>query len=457
MDKILKKKYKLSESIFLKKFENEDYRFFLSYFDLFNIYSLFPTIKSYDINNEKLSINDIKNKLTENQINLEDFNKISKNMKSTLKDKVTEMIQKVNLMTNLSADDKIRYFFSYEVIDYVAINYNAQYVTTAWLKCYEILEYYDMFNIKEFNKNSINYFGICEQPGAFIFGINHYVKTKCSEKVPDVKFNFIVQSLKPTTKDKKIFPAHKELFNNYRDNYDYGHDKSGDITNLDNIKYYRKKYYDKHFDIISADCGLDCSSDFSTQEDNLVIVILGQLLNALGLADKGTNYFFKLFSIYEKLTCELIYLVSLFFENVYLCRVLKTKITSGEIYCVCKNFKFNKDEMDSILEKLYDKFEQCKIMDDKKFTLIKITEDYLQNIMNINNIFYYSRMLSINFMYFRYNNIDYVKNNKEIKKYINELVEHYVKYFCAQNKLKLIDNKDNLVNTIIQNNWINKN
>lgn len=450
IDELIKNKFKLSEKIYQDKFTDEDYHVFLAYFDIMNMYSLFPRPLSYLMDNEDLSINEIKNKLettTDTLISTNHFKEANSKFNKLLSQKIQAFGNK--LLENKESTDKIRYFFSYEVVDYVMNNFDPEYVTTAWLKCYEILEAFQIFKVNESTENdTINYFGICEQPGAFLYCINHYVKTKLKVK----NFNFIVQSLNPAmNRESKIFRAESELFKEYRGNYDYGSDNTGDITKLENIKHYRTKYYNKRFDIITADCGLDCSDDFAAQESNLVQVILGQFLNAIGLASLGTNYFFKLFSIYETLTAEIIYLANLLFEKVHLVRVLKTKITSGEIYCVCNNFKFEKSEMEPILEILYNKYN--KYNKTKDFSIINASSDFLYKITSINKVLLASRLTSMNFMYFRKNNFDYADAHPEVKKYIKELVDHYVKYFCNLYMIEKLKPEDKLVTKKFTSRW----
>jgi hypothetical protein len=472
IDKLIISKYELSEKIYKEKFKigGDDVHRFLGYFDIMNMYSLFPRPLRFDISSAvNYNIEELKKLLYKSRGKGEDTKQVelfkesslqfSKRLSEKISQKKTNLEDKTdstenNCTVTTSTDTnnansneeltKIRYFFSYEVVDYVMANYDPEYVTNAWLKCYEILELFQMINKEE---ETVNYFGICEQPGAFLYCINHYIKTKLHIK----DFNFIIQSLKPTGTGK-IFRAENELLKEYKSNYDYGADRSGDITELENIKHYRKRYYKKKFHIITADCGLDCSDDFSAQEENLVKVILGQFLNAIGLASKGTNYFFKLFSIYEILTAEIIELARHFFKDVYITRVLKTKITSGEVYCVCKDFKFEKDEFDPILNILYSKYSNYK---DGDFTIVDFHDDFLMQLIDINKILLSSRILGLNFIHFRIKNSDYVTANSTIPRYVNDLVEHYVKYFCKLYALEKLKPEDKLVEKKFISRWIN--
>ena len=295
---IIKQKYILSEKYCDIKFGKEDINDktkidrYLYLFDIMNPYPLFPTIIDFNISNyfnNKIDpfkyINNNKN--NKDIPNNKNYNKYNNKLRAKL-DKIDDIFSKID-----SDDRAHRILFSWELKDAMINLFNGENVTVAWLKCYEILEHY---NFCDNTGDIINHFGICEQPGAFVFAINHYVKQKLGKK-----YDFILQSLNSNI-FKEAFKPEINLYKKYKDNYDYGIDATGDVTNLDNIIYYRKTYYKKHFDIITADCGQDCHDDFTKQEDIMLHVIVGQFILAISLCDKGTNYFFKLYTVNHYLT-----------------------------------------------------------------------------------------------------------------------------------------------------------
>ena len=242
------------------------------------------------------------------------------------------------------------------------------------------------------------------------------------------------------------------MYKTYQDNYDYGKTNTGDVTNLENIKYYRQKYYDKHFDLISADCGLDCSDDFSLQEKKIFRIFFGQLLIAISLAGIGTNYFTKLFTSYGLQTTSLMHLLSLLFEQVYLSRVLTTKPISGEVYLVCKNFKYTKKEMDKHLNNLYDIYEAGSIP-----SFLDVKADYFLNFISASNkVLLHRRIISYRSSYFRYQNRKYTGENPEVINYVKSMTDHYTNYFIEHYKIKKLDDKDKLVSHKFVSRWIAK-
>lgn len=436
INNLIKFKYDNSNEIYDKKLNHEDPEIYLYYFDIMNVYPLFPSLLSFDLK-KYISPIDIISSIT--------FNKISSNDNKN-NELIDEMYKKIDYISNIPyhelkkrARPAIRKLFSYEIIDKITDQYNGEYVTVAWMKCYEILEYYNLLDHVE--NDTVMYFGICEQPGAFVYAINHYVKTKLNKK-----FDFVIESLIDPS-NKKIFLAEKSLSSKYKDKYDYGEDGTGDVTKINNIKYYRQKYIKEKkikFNLLTADCGLDSSDDFSQQEEYLTKVFFGQLLLALSLCSKGTNYFFKLFTAYEHITQHMIYLAGLFFDEIYFCRTLTTKPESGENYLVMKNFNKNVDDMDTILDKLYEWYDSDNNI---LFNLTNIPQSYTNAIKEINLTLTYRRITSVNFLIFRFNNGHYAAKYKNfIHEYIKKIVNHYMDYFIDYYKIKKLENNDKLVN-----------
>jgi hypothetical protein len=441
-------KYKISKKCYNKKLDIDDMTSYLYYFDIMNSYSIFPTIISFNIEKYIDNVKDINNIIIDygsyNNLDTSKFTKkIEKKTKAYL-----QLFDRAEINKNIKIYEKyvtnstekyisLRRFFYYELTDELTNNYNAENTTIAWLKCYELLYYHKLLD----NFDTIKCFCICEQPGAFIYAINHYAQEQLNKKI-----DFIIQSLNSKL-FKDAFPPSEHLYKLYKNKYDYGPNLTGDITDLDNIKYYRKKYYDDNISLITVDCGVNCSDDFSQQENNSIILILGQLITAIGLSNKRSNYFFKLFTIYENITHHIIFLLGLLYENVCISRVLSTKITSGEIYCVCLNFRYDKNDVTILFDKLCIWYDNYKVDKNNSANLLCdiIPDKYYKYLNHINKFFLYRRLLNYNFMYFRYLNYTVTFKNKNIGEYVYGISKHYVEYFISLYKIKKLKNDHKLV------------
>lgn len=459
--KHLKNKYELSKKFYKKVLTNNDDNKYLYYYDIMNTYSLFPTIIEFNINSDNknsdisniISMNDSYNSIKNGET--EKFAKIVQKKikkyrrlldKDDLKKEIQEEYKKKSITDNIQS---IKRFFHYELVEELIKTYNGEHITIAWLKCYELLYTYKFFeNVKD---EKINCFCLCEQPGAFIYAINHYIKEELNKD-----FIFTIQSLNNKI-NNDAFPPDIYLYKEYSDNYDYGPDITGDVTDINNIIHYRKSYFNNKIDLITSDCGIDCSDDFSKQESNLLDIIIGQIIIAIGLSSKGSNFFFKLFTIYEELTKQFIFLLKLLYNKVIITRVLATKITSGEIYCVCKNFKYEKQDMTSLFDKLCDWYKLFK--HNNNINLLKkdiINDTFYNQIYCINKTLLYRRLLNINSIYFKYSNHVLTINNQKIATYINSLLVHYIKYFITIYNIKPLNHKNKLVKHVFKSKWKNK-
>ena len=199
-----------------------------------------PIIFKFNKRNSKLYKEKYMNIIDNNKININDeLDKITK-----LFNEAMSSINTRNIKTWDIEKKRSRYYNKSDynldkLKDIVSKKFNnGFYISQAWLKMYEICE---LFNIISKKKKVLNTMHICELPGNFISSINHYIKTKTKIK----EFNWIGQSLNPNHKDniKKygnciIDEKPYNFYSKYKDKWIFGKDNTGDITNIQNIKYY---------------------------------------------------------------------------------------------------------------------------------------------------------------------------------------------------------------------------
>ena len=182
---------------------------------------------------------------------------------------------------------KVRYYEK-TLTKYIENNYTHNHkISRAFLKSYEILEITQIINP---NLKTLNVFDLCSFPGAFIISINHYIHTKTNIE----NFNWIAQSLHPKTKfqDKRGFSDEFKLMKKFPDRWDFGKTKTGDITDIDNLIYYRNTYKDTNLHLVLGDCGLA----FVCEEDSLSDILhVSQIIAMLSILGKGGNFALKLY------------------------------------------------------------------------------------------------------------------------------------------------------------------
>ena len=259
-------------------------------------------------------------------------------------------------------------------------------------------------------------FHICELPGAFINAVKHYINTETNI----TNWQWTAQSLniKNMSKEdvRKAFGDEANLVKLHPNNYDYGYDKTGDINNYKNVKYYRDKYPDNN--LTTADCGLPLC-----QEELGHILAYSTYLMVFCTTKNGGNSIIKRYVPINN--NQEIYLLYLFYQSYEKTIIYKPKLNyqCQEYYLIGINYKrLNDDTLDSMIEFLK-KYEKVGFTDE-------IPDDFLAQLDTAQH------MLLDNM-------------NKFIKKKI---------YFC-DNFTKLDENDWNNINLAIKekiNEWIEK-
>ena len=194
--------------------------------------------------------------------------------------------------------------------------------------------YFKMWEmIHEFNllsgSSPVKILCLAEGPGGFIEAINNY---------RNIRDNIYGITLKSVNKE---IPGWRKSRNFLRDNphiiITYGADDTGNIYNMDNIKYLVdmvKKAY-----LITADGGFDFSGDFNNQEKLSYRIVFCEIVSALAIQQIGGNFVCKIFDIHSMVTVRLLYLLSFYYGRVFVTKPLTSRPANSEKYIVCKDFK----------------------------------------------------------------------------------------------------------------------
>ena len=111
---------------------------------------------------------------------------------------------------------------------------NTYNVSNAWLKCYELLSYYNI--IPNEVKESYVHFGNAEFPGSFICASHHYIATKTNWLN---KYIWKGSSLVEINElNEQPLADEYALWKNYTDNWLMNKIHSGDVLNKDNQHYF---------------------------------------------------------------------------------------------------------------------------------------------------------------------------------------------------------------------------
>lgn len=218
-----------------------------------------------------------------------------------------------------------------------------QILSRAFYKLWEIMMGFDLIN----QKKPLSVITLAEAPGSFLQTVIHYRKKivnqtkdtfECitihgedlEEDVPRMHKTFI-------DKYKKILTIHptcclNESKTSKMDN--------GDLTDIKTITNFHARVDKKkaYADIITADGGFNWDEE-KYQEAEAYTLLLGEIITALKVQNKGGHFVLKIFSTFTPLTVKLVLLLTSFYKDVIVTKPLMSRMSNSERYIVCKHFK----------------------------------------------------------------------------------------------------------------------
>ena len=341
--------------------------------------------------------------------------------------------------------------FSYEYIS-SRIDYSEkpickyEPISRAFFKIYELIYNLDVLN---FN-NKINTFHLAEGPGGFIEATAYYRKNKNDNYYGMTLIDNKNKHVPNWDKCKRVMRKYQNI--KILD----GPSKNGDLFDYDNLNYVIENFGDS-MDFITGDGGIDYSEDFNNQEQMTINLIVAQIIYALIMQKNGGHFILKIFDCFYENTINILYTLSLFYENVYICKPDTSRSANSERYIVCKNKKkkLTTEEIKNI--KLNYHFIKDNNVIFKGFIDKPPCYNYLLKIEEINSILGQQQLENINLTLnyiFSSNNYSYdnfVKKNKEkIQNIVKTNITKCIKW-CLRYKFQY-----NNVNYNYKNNYINK-
>jgi 23S rRNA U2552 (ribose-2'-O)-methylase RlmE/FtsJ len=192
----------------------------------------------------------------------------------------------------------------------------------------------EMINLFELNFDSrpIRTFHLAEGPGGFIEALAGLRKCQYDK--------YVGMTILDDNNDPNI-PGWKKTENFLRQNknvfIETGADKTGNILSMDNYIYCRETY-GSTMDLVTADGGFDFSLDFNNQEISIAKLLFAQIVYALSMQRKGGCFVLKIFDTFMNHSIDLLYILSSFYDKVYIIKPQTSRYANSEKYIVCKGF-----------------------------------------------------------------------------------------------------------------------
>lgn len=361
--------------------------------------------------NNFYNIIDIKYSFFNEENNNNDNDNIEILVNKTLYDYLKIMKSKINKYSNKWEIYK-KYTNPYEYIHTIIPNTKHSVsklkpISGSYYKFIEIFNTYDILN--ELNSEKIKTFHLAEGPGGFIEAILSIRNNK-----NDIYYGMTLQNENniniPGWKNSSSF-----LNNNKNVIIESGFDNDGDITSKNNLLYCYSKYKNS-IDLITGDGSFDFSVIFNKQETSLFKIILCQFIFAISIQKTGGMFILKVFDLFTKPSIELLYLLTLCYEKVYISKLNTSRISSSEKYIICKNFMLDEINIDILFNKLINAYDYINYNSNIIQLLnINIPYYFISKIEEINAIFGQQQIenISITITLLETNKNDKIENMKK--------------------------------------------
>ena len=296
--------------------------------------------------------------------------------------------EKIDALNNVEDWDRMKKIGNpYELI-YTTYNKKkkndsiSQYIpiSRSYFKLWEIFYNFNLF--EKFDKsNKFIFAHLAEGPGGFMEATYNYRK-RILNKTNNPTDSFYGITLKPTNDFVPDWNKIKKTFNNSTNiNIDYGN-----LYIIEDVRKYLKNFKKHKAHLATADGGFDYSSDFNGQEINSCQIIYSEAVIALNVLQIGGSFVCKIFDIFSLSMVQIIYLLYLSFEKIYIYKPETSRPANSEKYLVCINF------LDNITienkNNLINNIETWHKIGDENMTAIfnnlKIDNHFVKNIIEYN-------------------------------------------------------------------------
>jgi 23S rRNA U2552 (ribose-2'-O)-methylase RlmE/FtsJ len=201
-------------------------------------------------------------------------------------------------------------------------------ISRSYFKMIEIIHLFEL----NFDSRPIQSFHLAEGPGGFIEALAGLRRCQYDK--------YVGMTILDDNNDPNI-PGWKKTDAFLRQNknvfIETGADKTGNILSLDNYIYCREKY-GSTMDFITADGGFDFSLDFNSQEIIIAKLLFAQIVYAVSMQKKGGSFVLKIFDTFMQHSIDLLYILSSFYDKVYIIKPHTSRYANSEKYIVCKGF-----------------------------------------------------------------------------------------------------------------------
>lgn len=360
----------------------------ISYLNNINYNILERDMNKIILNLVNSNSNDIKKiNMIKTQLHLR-VNKLCHNL--TILDK--DMLERINSSkTLINKNTYIWNKFKQFTNDYEMIYNNKNMISLvksnplsrSYFKMIEIGNKYLLSTLKWHNEK-IKTLHLAEGPGGFIEAVIDLRKKYISDEIQQTDLYYGIS----LTTDVNVPGWDKStqfLKKNNNVKIITGLDGTGDLININNIKYIHNRFKNNKFDIITADGGFNFSANHYIQEYNAALLIFSELITALGSLKKGGTYIYKIYDMNYKISSDIIFITQQYFGKMDIFKPFTSRSGNSEKYVVCSAFK-GCNEINILLQLLNDWININNRNDRIIYNFIRSKIYYEKNSYNLSDI-----------------------------------------------------------------------
>lgn len=164
-----------------------------------------------------------------------------------------------------------------------------------------------------------------------------------------------------------------------------GEDGTGDLYhNSDSFIQFALASRLDYYDLIMCDGGFNVESNEELQETLSTRLILCEFYIGASLVKDNRHFVCKIFDTYTQFMADLMYLMSVLFENIYIFKPISSRPANAERYFVGRNLKSERrSEIVNILNKLYKGYNEKEYYSS---VLKSLPKDYVDWLIEMNQI-----------------------------------------------------------------------
>lgn len=299
------------------------------------------------------------------------------------------------------------------------ISKNISPLSRAFFKCTEIYTSIDIIPEK-YKKKSGNIANIAEGPGGFIEAL---YKQRTTKNIYDHFYGLTLYS-----KNKNI-PGWNQIFrrkSHFLYNNSFVSLQYGNLYNITQIQGFVslcKKCW-----LVTADGGFDYSCDFNNQEISSRKIIFAEIITAFLIQEKGGSFICKMFDLYTTFSIQLLYILRLVYEHVYITKPLTSRPANSEKYIVATGYKGIPSSLqNSMLQLLHNWDKYVSPYKDICLQHIFIPSHFFQSIQRSNFLYNYIQKTFI------YRTLTYILHKKKKYSYEKEQEHYATEWFSHHN------------------------